>query len=95
MTPSSAAITGAADPCRPPAAELLRDAAQHVLTETAEDFHEAARRLRWLAHGQRIEHGLEPAQWLSSRQTERLQRMADHADLIAADALATLEELKG
>ena len=91
-TPSHGA-TAAADPCRPPAAEILRNEARHYLTHAAEDCDEAARRLHWLANGERLEHGLSSDAWLSPAQRDRLLRLAAVAKLVAADARAVLGEV--
>ena len=91
-TPSHGAASGA-DPCRPPAAEILQREANHYLNHAAEDCDEAARRLHWLANGERLEHGLEPDQWLSPAQCDRLLRLAAMAKLVASDARAVLEEV--
>ena len=94
MTTPSHGATVAADPCRPPAAEILQDRAMHYLELAAEDCDEAARRLHWLANGERLEHGLEPDQWLSHAQCDRLLRLAAMAKLVAADARAVLGEVE-
>jgi hypothetical protein len=93
MTATSHTAASGADPCRPPAAEILRNEANHYLNHAAEDCDEAARRLHWLANGERLEHGLEPDQWLSPAQCDRLLRLAALAKLVAADARAVLEEV--
>lgn len=94
MTTPSHATPGAADPCRPPAPAILQDSARHYIGEAVNDAAEAARRLRWLAHGERLEHGLEAQDcWLTAAQCERLQRLAAVAELVAADARVLLVEV--
>jgi hypothetical protein len=80
---------------RPSAASLLRDEATHYLGHAADDAAESARRLRWFAEGERIEHGLERHEWLTPEQSDRLRRLATLADLVAADARAVLAEVAG
>jgi hypothetical protein len=91
-TPSHGA-TAAADPCRPPAAEILQSEARHYLELAAEDCDEAARRLHWLANGERLEHDLPADAWLSPAQCDRLLRLAALAKLVAADVRAVLGEV--
>jgi hypothetical protein len=91
-TPSHAATSGDAF-CRPPAAEILHREVQHFIGLAIEDATEVARRLRWIAGGERLEHGLEPDQWLSPAQCERLQRLATLAQVLAAEATAVLGEV--
>ena len=93
MTPVSPAAAGGADPCRPPAAEILQREARHYLEYAADDADEAARRLHWLANGERLEHGLPADAWLSPAQCDRLLRLASLAKLVAADARAVLQEV--
>jgi len=84
---------GAVDPCCPSAGSILRDSAGHFLDLAAGDAMEAARRLRWLADGERQAHGIEAAGWLTTAQCDRLRRLAQLADLVAADARALLQEV--
>jgi hypothetical protein len=93
MTKPSHGATDAADPCCPPPEEILEHEASHYLSHAAEDCDEAARRLHWLANGERLEHGLEPDQWLSPAQCARLLRLATLADVLAAEARAVLGEV--
>ena len=91
-TPSHAAASGA-DPCRPSAASILADEALQHLGHVADDADDAATRLRWLAGDARVEHGLEPDQWLSPEQCARLLRLATLAEVLAAEATAVLGEV--
>lgn len=91
-TPSHAAASGA-DPCRPSAASILVDEALLALGSGAEDADLIAHRIRFLTGAARVEHGLEPDQWLSPQQVERLLRLATLTDLLAAEARAVLEEV--
>ena len=91
-TPSHGAASGA-DPCRPSAASILADAALYNLGHAADGCDTAATHLRWLAGDARLEHDLEPDQWLSPAQCDRLLRLAAMAKLVAADARALLEEV--
>ena len=91
-TPSHAAASGDVF-CRPPAAEILRNEAQHFIGLAIEDATEAARRLRWIAGGERLEHDLPAEDWLSPAQCERLRRLATIAEVLAAEAAAVLGEV--
>ena len=84
---------GAVDPCCPSAGSILRDSASHFLDLAADDALEAARRLRWLADGERQAHGIEAPDWLTTAQCERLRRLATIAETVAADARALLQEV--
>ena len=64
-----------------------------ALGTSAEDAETAAHRIRFLAGAARIEHGLEPGEWLSPEQVARLQQLASLADQLATGARALLAEL--
>jgi hypothetical protein len=89
--PMSAPIP--ADPARPPAASILADMALQHLGTAADDCDDAAIRLRWLANDARLEHGLQPDEWLSPEQLEQLLQLATLADRVAAGARAVLGNL--
>ena len=93
MESRSHAAVGGAYPCCPPAAEILHREAQHFIGLAIEDATEAARRLRWLAHGERLEHDLPAEDWLSPAQCARLRRLALIAEQVAGDAMAVLGEV--
>ena len=93
MTKPSHAAASGADPCCPSAASILADEALLALGSGAEDADLIAHRIRFLAGAARVEHGLEPDQWLSPQQVERLQRLATLADVLAAEATAVLGEV--
>ena len=93
MTAPSHARMGAVDPCCPSDRAILRDSASQYLELAADDALEAGRRLRWLADGERQAHGIEAAGWLTTAQCDRLRRLAQLADLVAADARALLQEV--
>jgi hypothetical protein len=86
--------TPGADPCCPPAATILQDEALLALGTSAEDAETAAHRIRFLTSAARIEHGLEPGEWLAPEQLARLQQLATLADQLAAGARALLVELR-
>lgn len=91
-TPSHAAGSGDVL-CGPPAAEILHREAQHFIGLAIEDATEAARRLRWIAGGERLEHGLPADAWLTPAQCARLLRLATIAEVMAAEATAVLGEV--
>ena len=93
MESTSHTAASGADPCRPPAAEILQSEANHYVELAAQDCDEAARRLHWLANGERLEHGLPADAWLTGAQCDRLLRLAAMAKLVASDARAVLEEV--
>ena len=78
---------------RPPAASILQDEALLALGSGAEDAELIAHRIRFLAGAARIEHGLEPDEWLSPAQLEQLEELAAIADQVAAGSRAVLAEL--
>lgn len=90
-TPSHAAH-GAAAPWRPDPADLLRDDAQHVLTEISEDATEISGRLIGLITGHEW-HELGADQWISPPHRQEAERIAAAAALVAADARALLAEV--
>jgi hypothetical protein len=81
------------DPARPSAASILADEALLALGASAEDAELIAHRVRFLTGAARIEHGIEPAEWLSPSQLQQLQLLATLADQVAAGARAVLGEL--
>jgi hypothetical protein len=93
MESRSHTAASGADPCRPSAASILADEALQHLGHVADDADDAATRLRWLAGAARVERGLEPDQWLSPQQVERLQRLATLAEVLAAEVRAVLGEV--
>lgn len=93
MTTPSHATPGGADPYRPSTASILEDEALLALGTSAEDATAAAHRIRFLTGAARIEHGIEPDEWLTPDQVARLQQLASLADQLAAGARALLAEL--
>jgi hypothetical protein len=74
----------------PSAASILADECLLALVASADDADTIAHRVRFLTGAARIEHGIEPAEWLSPEQLEPLQRLATLADLVAAESRAAL-----
>ena len=93
MESRSHTAASGADPCRPSAASILADEALQHLGHVADYSDDADTRLRWLAGAARVEHGLEPDQWLSPEQCARLLRMATLAEVLAAEVRAVLGEV--
>ena len=82
-----------AAPGRPSAAATLADECELALGASADDADTIAHRIRFLTGAARIEHHLQPAEWLSPEQLEQLQRLATLADQVAAGARALLAEV--
>lgn len=78
---------------RPPVAEILKDEAILALGSGAEDAELIAHRIRFFAGAARIEHGIEPAEWLSPEQLVQLLQLATLAARVAAGARAVLAEV--
>jgi len=81
------------DPARPSAAAILADECLLALGASADDADTIAHRIRFLTGAARIEHGIEPAEWLSPEQLEQLLQLATLADRVAAGARAMLGEV--
>jgi hypothetical protein len=82
-----------ADPGRPSAASILADECLLALGASADDADTIAHRIRFLTGAARIEHGIEPAEWLSPEQLVQLLQLATLADQVAVGARAVLGEV--
>ena len=82
-----------AAPGRPSAAATLADECELALGASADDADTTAHRIRFLTGAARIEHGLQPAEWLSQAQVARLLRLATLAEILAAGSRAVLAEV--